>query len=203
MKRSFLKRAALMLALVAGVAGSALSSATENDFGKDYEQVFDNFEINALIFKPKHHDAMGAVLKGMHLTPLADDGNGNVQYALDAAGKTDVLSMLQKYGELEIQLHRRGPLGNDGRAGAFSMSPEKKFSASLKARYIPSVKHLPPAFIMDYSLKASLNILIPTSNGAGLPRYACSGSVLLPVKGALMSVNKTANGFLIWIISAY
>jgi len=103
MNRSFLGRAALTLALIAGVAGSALSSDACGDFGAAYEQVLDRFEITALIFKPAQPDGMSAVIGDMHLTPL-EEGAG-VQYVLDAAGRGDILSVLHKYGETGRQLH--------------------------------------------------------------------------------------------------
>ncbi|XXN66803.1 hypothetical protein ACRQ84_23010 (plasmid) [Enterobacter ludwigii] len=205
MNRSFLGRAALTFALIAGVAGSALSSDAGGDFGAAYDQVLDRFEITALIYKPAHPDAMSTIISDMHLTPQGDGDGGSVQYILDATGRADVMNVLQKYGEVRRQMRARGPLGNDGRAGAFSESPGKQFSASLKVRFIPSVRQLPPALIVDYSLKASPKR--PVSDGAASDditrqRYASGGSVLLPDKGALMSVSETGSGFLIWIISA-
>lgn len=205
MNRSFLGRAAIAFALIAGVTGSALSSDTGGDFGAAYEQVLDRYEITALIYKPTHPDAMSTIISDMHLTPRGDGEGGSAQYVLDATGRADVMNVLQKYGEVRRQLRTRGPLGNDGRAGAFSAYPGKQFSASLKVRLIPSVRQLPPALIVDYSLKAGLQR--PLLGGAvaderGLLRYASGGSVLLPDKGALMSVTETTNEFLIWIISA-
>lgn len=205
MNRSFVGRVALTLALITGLAGSALSSDTGGDSGAPYDQVFDRFEITALIYKPTHPDAMSTALSDMHLTLQGDGEGGSAQYVLDATGRADVMNVLQKYGEVRRQLRARGPLGNDGRAGAFSESPGKQLSASLKVRFIPSVRQLPPALIVDYSLKASLER--PLLGGEvvderGPLRYASGGSVLLPDKGALMIVRETTNGPLIWIISA-
>lgn len=205
MNRSFLGRAAISFALIAGVTGSALSSDTGREFGAVYEQVIDRFEITALIYKPTHPDAMSTIFSDMHLTLQGDDEGGSAQYVLDATGRADVMNVLQKYGEVGRQLRARGPLGNDGRAGAFSESPGKQFSASLKVRFISSVRQLPPALIIDYSLKASLERPLlggEVADEHGLLRYASGGSVLLPDKGALMIARETTNGSLIWIISA-
>ncbi|MDI9223694.1 hypothetical protein QMZ62_23630 [Serratia sp. PF2-63] len=205
MNRSFLGRAALTLALITGVAGSALSSDAGGDFGAAYEQVLGRYEITALIYKPTHPDAMSTIISDMHLTPRGDGEGGSAQYVLDATGKADVMNVLQKYGEVRQQLRARGPLGEDDRAGAFSASPGKQFSASLKVRFIPSIRQLPPALIVDYSIKAGLERPLlggGVADERGLLRYASGGSVLLPDKGALMTVNETTNGFLIWIISA-
>lgn len=196
---------ALTLALIVGVTCSALADNAGNYFTTDYNQIVDRFDITALIFEPAQPDGMKAILRDMHLTTLADDADGNGQYVLDFAGSKDVLSVLQKYGKIERQLHQRGPLGDDGRASAFSQRPERQFSVSLKTRFIPSVNQLPPAFIMDYSLKSSLER--PLSGGAVADdstrlRYTSGGSVLLPDKGALMSVRETGSGYLIWIIRA-
>lgn len=139
MNRSFLGRAALALALIAGVAGSALSSDAGGDFGAAYDQVIDRFEITALIYKPTDPDAMSTTVSDMHLTLQGGGEGGSAQYVLDATGRADVINVLQKYGEVRQQLRARGPLGNDGRAGAFSESPGKQFSASLKVRFsLPS-----------------------------------------------------------------
>ncbi|PIF06889.1 hypothetical protein [Candidatus Pantoea floridensis] len=206
MNRSFLWRAAIAFALITGATGSALSSDAAGDIGATYDQILDRFEITALIFKPAQPGTMSAVISDMHLTPQGDDAGGNGQYVLDAADRAEIMSVLHKYGKVERQLHSRGPLGDDGRAGAFSRWPERQFSASLKTRYIPSVKQKPPAFIMDYSLKASLEHPLPgeveTGDSARL-RYTSTGSMLLPDKGALMSIRETSSGFLIWILSAY
>lgn len=205
MNRSFVGRVALTLALITGLAGSALSSDTGGDSGAPYDQVFDRFEITALIYKPIHSDAMSTALSDMHLTLQGDGEGGSAQYVLDATGKADVMNVLQKYGEVRRQLRARGPLGNDGRAGAFSESPGKQLSASLKVRFIPSVRQLPPALIVDYSLKASLERPLlggEVADERAPLRYASGGSVLLPDKGALMIVRETTNGPLIWIISA-
>ncbi|CDK23913.1 putative secreted protein (plasmid) [Erwinia amylovora LA637] len=205
MNRSFLGRAALTLALIAGVAGSALSSDAGGDFGAAYDQVIDRFEITALIYKPTDPDAMSTTVSDMHLTLQGGGEGGSAQYVLDATGRADVMNVLQKYGEVRRQLRARGPLGNDGRAGAFSESPGKQFSASIKVRFISSVRQLPPALIVDYSLKASLERPLlggEVADERGLLRYASGGSVLLPDKGALMIVRETTNGSLIWIISA-
>jgi hypothetical protein len=204
MNRSFLGHAALTLALIAGVAGSALSSDAGGDFGAAYDQVIDRFEITALIYKPTDPDAMSTTVSDMHLTLQGGGEGGSAQYVLDATGRADVINVLQKYGEVRRQLRARGPLGNDGRAGAYSESPGKQFSASLKVRFISSVRQLPPALIVDYSLKASLRRPLlggEVADERGLLRYASGGSVLLPDKGALMSVSETTNGFLVWIIS--
>lgn len=205
MNRSCLVRAALTLALIAGVAGSALSSDTEKNFSAVFNPPVDRFGITALTFEPAQSDAMGEILRNMHLTSMADDADGNGQYVLDATGTAEVITMLQKYGKVKRQLHQRLPLGDGGRASAFSMWPESQFSASLKTRYIPSVKSLPPAFIMEYSLKTSLERPLPggaVSDDSARLRYASGGSVLLQDKGSLMSVRQTTNGFLIWLISA-
>ena len=205
MNRSFLGRAAIAFALIAGVTGSALSSDSGGDLGAAYEQVLDRYEITALIYKPTHPDAMSTIISDMHLTPRGDGEGGSAQYVLDAPGRAEVMNVLQKYGEVRRQLRTRGPLGNDGRAGAFSAYPGKQFSASLKVRFISSVRQLPPALIVDYSLKAGLERPLlggEVADERGLLRYASGGSVLLPDKGALMIVRETTNGSLIWIISA-
>lgn len=94
MSRSLLSRFALTLVLIAGVAGSALSSDTVSNSDTDYHQVF--FDITALIFEPAQPYAMETILRVMHLASQADDASGNGQYVLDAEGRTDVLSVLQK-----------------------------------------------------------------------------------------------------------
>lgn len=202
MNRSFVERVALTLALITGLAGSALSSDAASDFGAAYDQIIDRFEVTALILKPTQHEAMRAIFRDMHLTPYADSADG--QYVLDATGRADVMSVLQKYGAVQRQLHERGPLGNDGHASVFYGGPTAQFSASLKVRFIPSVRQFPPVLIVDYSLKASpeLPAYVGTaSNDINRLRYVTGGSVLLPDKGALMSVRETADGYLIWIIS--
>jgi len=204
MNRSFLGRFALALALIAGVAGSALSSDAGNHSGTDFDKIIDRIDISALIFEPAQPDAMGAVLRDIHLTSQVDDADGNGQYVLDAAGRADVLSLLQKYGKVKRQLHQQVIPSEDGRASAIAMWPGEYFSASLKTRYISSVNHLPSAFILDYSLKASLE---RPEQGGAVPdesaslRYASGGSVLLADKGALMSIRETGSKFLIWIVS--
>jgi len=83
------------------------------------------------------------------------------------------------------------------------MWPGREFSASMQVRYIPSVRKLPAAFAMNYSLSAGLQRQCTAAQcDSTRMRYASGGSVLVPDKGALMSVRETANGFLIWIISA-
>lgn len=205
MNRSFIGRVTLTLALITGLAGSALSSDAGKNLATIFNPAVDRLDITALIFEPAQSDAMGEILRNMHLTSMASDTSGHGQYVLDATGTTDVITMLLKYGKVARQLRQRVSLGDDGRASAFSSWPERQFSASLKTRYIPSVKNSPAAFIMDYSLKASLERPLP---GVGMAddsaqlRYASGGSVLLPDKGALISISQTSDGFLIWIISA-
>ena len=203
MNRSFLGRAALTLVLIGGVAGSALPYDAGSDFGTAYEQIIARFEITALIFKPAQTDAIRAVVRDMHLTPQNNSTDENGQYVLDAASRAEILSVLQKYGEVERHLHQRGPVGDNGRAGAFSVRAGREFSASMQVRYIPSVRHLPPAFAMNYSLSVGLQRQCTVAQcDSARQRYASGGSVLVPDKGVLMSVRKTSNGFLIWLISA-
>lgn len=175
MNRSFIRRVALTIALITGLAGSALSSDAGNNLATIFNPSVDRLDITALIFEPAQSGAMGEILRNMHLTSMESDTSGNGQYVLDATGTTDVITMLLKYGKVERQPRQRVSLGDDGRASAFSRWPERQFSASLKTRYIPSVKNSPAAFIMDYSLKASLEPPLRRLHGPPLtPTGICS-----------------------------
>ncbi|MBD8165369.1 hypothetical protein [Erwinia persicina] len=204
MKSIFMRHTVLALALIAGVAGSALSSDAVSSLSSGYEQTLTHHEITALIFKPGQPDAMNTFLTRVHAVTQADDNDGNGLYVLKSADRAAAMSFLQGYGKISRRFHIKMPQGEDGKSSAFSMWPNEKFGARLKASYLSSLKQMPPAVILDFSLKATLESTPASVIHYGLdqPRYVSEGSVLLPEKGALMSVRQTDNGFLIWLVSA-
>jgi len=206
MKRFAIKRAALVFIIMAGLSASAISSDAVTRLSEGYDQLLHHFNVSALTFSPAQPDVMKAILTQLKVLQQADDAEGNGLYVLNAASSRNVMLLLQEGGKTGRKLHIRLSADEDGKAGAFSMWPDGEFSASLKAHYLESVNQLPPAVILDYSLKATLDgptIASAIHSGTEQPRYVSGGSVLLPDKGALMSVRQTDNGFLIWLVSTH
>ncbi|WP_455853600.1 hypothetical protein [Pantoea endophytica] len=203
MKRFAITRAALVFVMMAGLSASAISSDAVTRLSEGYGQLLHHFDVSALTFSPAQPDVMNAILTRLNVRQQAD---GDGLYVLDATSSRDVMHLLQEGGKTGRKLHIRLPAGEDGKAGAFSMRPDGEFSASLKAHYLESVKQLPPAVILDYSLKATLGrptIASSLRSGTERLRYVSGGSVLLPDKAALMSIRQTDSGYLIWLVSTY
>lgn len=206
MKRFAITRAALVIVMMAGLSASAISSDAVTRLSESYDQLLHHFVVSALTFSPAQPDSMNAILTRLNVQQQADGAEGNGLYVLDAASSRDVMHLLQEGGQTVRKLHIRLPAGEDGKAGAFSMWPDGEFSASLKAHYLESVKQLPPAVILDYSLKATPDrpaIAGSLRSDTDQSRYISGGSVLLPDKGSLMSVRQTGSGYLIWLVSTY
>lgn len=206
MKRFAITRAALVFVLMAGLSASAISSDAVTRLSEGYGQLLHHFDVSALTFSPAQPDVMNTIFTRLNVRQQADGAEGDGLYVLDAASSRDVMHLLQEGGKTGRKLHIRLPAGEDGKAGAFSMRPDGEFSASLKAHYLESVKQLPPAVILDYSLKATLGrptIASSLRSGIERLRYVSGGSVLLPDKAALMSVRQTDSGYLIWFVSTY
>lgn len=206
MKRFAIKRAVLVIVMMAGLSASAISSDAVTRLSESYDQLLHHFVISALTFYPAQPDAMNAILTRLNVQQQADEAEGNGLYVLDGASSRDVMHLLQEEGETGRKLHIRLPAGEDGKAGAFSRGRDGEFSASLKAHYLEFVKQQPPAVMLDYSLKATLKrqaIAGSLRSDTDQPRYISGGSVLLPDKGSLMSVRQTDSGYLIWLVSTY
>lgn len=206
MNRFAITRAAFVIVMMAGLSASAISSNAVTRLSESYDQLLHHFVVSALTFSPAQPDAMNAILTRLNVQQQGDGAEGNGLYVLDGGSSRDVMHLLQEGGQTGRKLHIRLPAGEDGKADAFSMWPDGEFSASLKAHYLESVKQLPPALILDYSLKATLNrpaIAGSIRSDTDQPRYISGGSVLLPDKGSLMSVRKTDSGYLIWLVSTY
>lgn len=204
MKRQILSRLGLTITLLAGIAGSALSSDMNRNADTAYAQNPTRVEMTALIFTPAKPDDMNAAISHLNAIRESDDDSGNSLYVLNTRQRDSVISTLQEKGKIIRKLHYLMPVGDDGKASAFSRRPDEQFSVSMKAYNLLSLNKLPPALAIDFSFKAMLKA--PTladalTEGFGQKIYESGGSVLLPENGALLNIRRTGQGFLVWLIS--
>lgn len=200
MKRYALTKAALILALVAGLSASAIPSDASVSVNPTGCLTCVRYDITALIFTPAQPGTMNALLARLNVVAQADDASDSGVYVIGPNDRTSLLKVIREYGTTVRQLHKKIPAGEDGQAGVFSWSSSRHYSARLTARHLEFLKNEPATVALDFSLRAQLGLKQFSSDGTG-PVFANSSSVLLPVNGELMVVQQMAREYLIWLIT--